>query len=292
MVSVGLPVYNGERYLAQAVESILTQDIDLELLIADNASTDATGEIARDIAASDARVRYLGSNENRGATWNYNRLVPLARGRYFKWAAHDDLCGPGFLRSCTDVLDDEPSAALAYPRTVLIDEFGAVTDRGFVDGLAIDDPSPVGRFARYIDHSGEQHAVFGVIRQSILARTSLIANCWGGDVVLLAQLVLLGPFLEIPDRLFLRRYHGGSSLVANRSPAEVAQWFDPTRRGRTALPRTRLLRELACVVARADLGPADRARCLAILATRWSMRYGRVMGGEVKLFARSITSGV
>jgi hypothetical protein len=234
-------------------------------------------------------VRCIGADTNRGATWNYNRLVPLARGRYFKWAAHDDVCGAGFLRQCVDALDDQPSVSVAYPRTLLVGADDEVLDAAFVDGLAIDDADRVERFRRYVAHVGEQHAVFGVIRRDLLARTTLIANCWGGDIVLLAQLVLLGRFAEIDDRLFLRRYHPESSMVRNESPADVARWFDPSKRGRTALPRTRLLRELVRVVTHADLEPAERVRCYAALGTEWMPRFWRVMGGEVK---RTVTASI
>lgn len=125
-VSVGLPVYNGERYLAAAIESILAQTYgDFELLLCDNASTDATPEICRRYAAADPRVRYVRHPENLGAAENYNVAFRLARGRYFRWAAHDDLLEPRLLERCTAELDAAPeSVVLCYPRTVLVDDEG------------------------------------------------------------------------------------------------------------------------------------------------------------------------
>src|ERR1035438_9843576 len=97
-VSIGLPVYNGENYLDPALNSILRQDYsDLELIISDNASTDATGNICREYAAKDPRIRYYRNETNIGASANFNCLVKLARGEYFKWAAHDDVHLQGFL---------------------------------------------------------------------------------------------------------------------------------------------------------------------------------------------------
>src|SRR4051812_12825537 len=91
-VTVGLPVHNGEQFLAAAVDSLLSQSVDgLELILADNASTDGTLAICERYAAQDRRVRVLPSDANRGAAWNFNRCLAAARGRYFKWAAHDDL---------------------------------------------------------------------------------------------------------------------------------------------------------------------------------------------------------
>src|SRR5262245_35151443 len=116
-VSVGLPVYNGERFVADAIDSILSQDFeDLELIISDNASEDATEEIARAYVEKDARARYVRNEVNVGAARNYNNLVDMARGEYFKWAAHDDQCAPGFVGRCVDVLDRDESVVLVFPR--------------------------------------------------------------------------------------------------------------------------------------------------------------------------------
>src|ERR1700737_2789384 len=90
-VSIGLPVYNGERYLRFAIDSLLEQDyINFELIISDNASTDATQAICQEFADKDPRVRYYRNQTNLGASGNYDRVFELARGDLFKWAAHDD----------------------------------------------------------------------------------------------------------------------------------------------------------------------------------------------------------
>jgi glycosyltransferase involved in cell wall biosynthesis len=104
-VTIGVPVYNGEKYLAAALDTLLAQSFeDFELIISDNASTDCTEEIARAYAARDGRVRYERSGANRGCAWNHNRVFALARGRYFRWAAHDDLCAPTLLARTVELL--------------------------------------------------------------------------------------------------------------------------------------------------------------------------------------------
>src|SRR5579863_9411434 len=109
-LSVGMPVYNGERFVAQAIESILSQTFrDFELIISDNGSTDATETICREQAARDPRVRYYRSDRNRGAAWNHNRVVELARGEYFRWQCHDDYCDRILLEKCLAVIDKDPS---------------------------------------------------------------------------------------------------------------------------------------------------------------------------------------
>jgi len=121
-VCIGMPVFNGQRYVAQAIESILGQTFrDLELIISDNHSTDNTGEICRSFAARDPRVSYFRLPHNVGAVANYERVYRLAGGQYFKWAAHDDVLRPTFVQRCVELLDKEPSAVLAYPRAEFID---------------------------------------------------------------------------------------------------------------------------------------------------------------------------
>ena len=124
-VSVGMPVYNGERYIAQAIESILSQTFpDFELIICDNASTDATEGMCLEYAAEDPRVRYYRNDRNRGAAWNHNRVVELARGEYFRWQCHDDYCDATLLERCLAVLHGDPSVVLCYPQFVRVDEQG------------------------------------------------------------------------------------------------------------------------------------------------------------------------
>jgi glycosyltransferase involved in cell wall biosynthesis len=114
-VSIGLPVYNGERFLKDALDSILSQTYrDFELIISDNASSDHTEEICRRYAARDERVRYYRYDNNVGAARNFNRVFQLSRGEYFKWAAHDDICSPGFLQRCVKILDSDTAVVVCF----------------------------------------------------------------------------------------------------------------------------------------------------------------------------------
>ena len=103
-VSIGLPVYNGEKYLRAALDCILRQDYaDFELVICDNASSDGTEAICREYAARDGRIRYTRNETNIGASGNYKRVFELARGEFFKWASHDDTFHPSLVRRCMEV---------------------------------------------------------------------------------------------------------------------------------------------------------------------------------------------
>lgn len=289
LVTIGLPVFNGENYLAEALDSLVSQDYpNLEILVSDNASTDRTREIVETVARTDPRVRLETLPEGIGATRNYNRLVAMAKGEYFKWAAHDDNCAPTFVSRCVQELIDDPTAVLCYPRTILINGEGEVIDAEFRDGLGIDEADPLDRLATYLPHRGEQHAIFGVIRTDALRRTRLIGNHWGGDMVTLADLLLIGKFVEVPDRLFSRRYHDSTSMAANQSNREINSWFDPSRRHRHALPRTRLLWSHLHAVWRSDLPSRRRIRGLGMVLKIWTRSFGRHMGGELKTAAREL----
>ena len=125
IVSVIIPVYNGARYLPEAVDSLLSQSFgDFELIISDNGSTDETERIARGYAERDPRVRYVRSEVNRGLLWNFRTVLELARAPRFKWMAHDDICAPEFLRRCMEALDADPGIVLCAPSTIDIDEHG------------------------------------------------------------------------------------------------------------------------------------------------------------------------
>ena len=123
LVSVGLPVFNGERFLPASLASLMGQTFtDFELIISDNASTDRTPEICQDLARSDSRVRYFRQRVNIGAPANWNFVAREARGRFFKWCSDSDVCLPQLLESCSAELLKQPQAVLCAGRTGYVDE--------------------------------------------------------------------------------------------------------------------------------------------------------------------------
>jgi glycosyltransferase involved in cell wall biosynthesis len=210
-VSIGVPVRNGERYLAEALDSLLSQSYsDFELIISDNASSDGTEAICRDYAARDPRVRYYRSREDVGLANNFNFLFIRARGKYFKWAAADDVHEPDWIARCLAVLDQDPTVVLVYARARFIDENGKPL--GDVDpGFNLQSDLARERL-RYVIHANSWvNAIFGMIRTEALAKTRLLPNYPGGDYPLLAELALEGKFVEVQESLFLRRLHPGAS---------------------------------------------------------------------------------
>lgn len=298
-VSVGMPVFNGENYVAEAIESILGQTFsDIELIITDNASTDRTADICQDFANSDSRVHYYRNAQNLGATQNYNKCFELARGELFKWAAHDDNCEPQFIERCVGALASTPEVVLAYTCSVIIDgEGNEVKHEGCGPDLRIDGAARrLSLLYRLFQASPWLAAVlvFGVVRTDVLRRTRLIQGFPSSDIVLLTELALLGHFIEIPDRLFHRRVHDESLGARYNAPRtwrmrkEIGRWFD-SRYRTTLLPeRHQVHVGQYRAIAEAPLSFAEKCECVLALTTlalrrepaTWASRVKRGFGGR------------
>lgn len=282
LVSVGLPVYNGEHYLGEAIESILEQsERDLELVISDNASTDSTPDIIDSYARMDGRIRWTRFDENRGAAANYNFVFHGALGRYFTWAAHDDIMKPDFVRVCLEAHDRIDQLATAYPRSEFIDAEGAVTHPD-VDTQQALSGRPSVRAYRMLERMSMAHAVFGLHDAEVLRRTALIGNYVSSDYVLLLQLSLLGRIVQVDtEPLFQRRVHPGMSRVANRTKDEVLSWFDPEARSRLSEQnRLRLEYAKSPFVVR-GLPPAERVVSAGAVIGGFTLTYVRAKRGIV-----------
>jgi glycosyltransferase involved in cell wall biosynthesis len=280
-LTIGLPVYNGERYLPEALDSILGQSCgDFELLISDNGSTDATESICREAAARDGRIRYHRSDDNRGGSWNFGFVATNARGPLFRFAAHDDVLAPTLVERCLAEVEARPDAVLWYPRTVEIDAEGRVV-REFEDSLELLDDQPHQRLRRFLDQYRTSNALFGVVRRDALLRTRIIDDFHSSDIVFLGELSLLGRFVEVPEPLFRRRWDARTTGPGS-STAEIDRWYNPNTTRRHQFTRTRLLRELTRSILRAPLPPAQRGRAVRELYAAWVPRYGRTMLGECK----------
>jgi glycosyltransferase involved in cell wall biosynthesis len=270
-VSIGLLVYNGESFLAEALRSLLNQTYkDFALIISDNGSNDRTEDISREFARADDRVRYYRSNQNRGAAWNYRRVFELSNGEYFKWAAHDDLCAPEFIERCVDVLDRRPEVMLCYPRAILINEHGTRLRR-CRDGVGVSSASSCERFRHLLANLGLSNPMFGVIRAKALALTHLMENYVATDIIMLAEIALRGEIYEIPEYLFFRRDHSQKSTRANTTLSEQAEWYDPGNKGRIVFLQWKLFSEHLASITRVPIGPHEKLRCYFYMAKwfRW-----------------------
>lgn len=279
-LSIGLPVYNGERFLRFAIDSILGQTYqDFELIIVDNASTDSTKLICQDYAARDPRIRYVRNIENIGAAGNFNRAFDMARGKYFKWAAADDVISPTFIEECINVLEQDPSIVLSYSKVNRIDSSGKL-DGAYDYPMRVDDPNVHVRFSDLILTNHFCVAIFGVIRRDVLAQTPLIGKYVGSDRVLLAELSLFGRLYEIPQYLFHRRDHPQTSGRMHNVYHRLA-WFDPSKRRRINLVYWNVGYQYFKALMRVKLPWAERLRCLKSLV-HWYIWRRRVLVEDIK----------
>lgn len=207
-ISIGLPVYNGEIFLEEALTSLLNQSFDdFELIISDNASTDMTEAICRDYANKDKRIKYFRNDRNIGMFRNFNRVLELSTGEYFKWAAYDDICLPEFLEECIRILDQDESIVLCFPRTKVIDKNGLYL---FSPGSYLGKTNSFDvelRFRDVLYNLVACDQLFGLIRTDILKKTEKFSNYWTADKGLIAELSLWGRFYELDQELLLRRSH-------------------------------------------------------------------------------------
>ena len=283
-MSVGLPVFNGRSYLARAIDSLLAQDFaDFELIISDNASTDGTAAICEAYAARDSRIRIYHNTVNVGAVPNHNRLPGLARGRYFRWAAHDDECAPTMIGRCVAAFEAAPtSVVLVYPQALLIDSNGNVIRR-YNTSIECRDPSPHRRLATVVRSVRLGTPVYGLIRSEALHKTHLFGSFHSSDHVLLAELALLGEIIEVPEPLFFKRMHHERATQANDDIAAWDTWSNPTKMRRKGFlgrsdrvdleylrtvfsSRVARLEKLRCVWAVLWNSTTQRDRCRRILS--------------------------
>lgn len=263
-VSIGLPVYNGDRFLKEALDSLLAQTFtDFELIISDNGSTDKTPEICQTYAAQDKRIRYCRNEQNLGAGWNFNRVFELSTGEYFKWACHDDICARDFLQRCVEVLDCNPTVVLCYPQTIVINEYGQQVKK-FFDDFNLNSSQPHQRFQQYLQlvrHGNECHPFHGLIRAKTLRTTSLVGSYPSSDLILLGQLALHGKFHEIPEFLFFKRDHPHNSVRAHRAFRERITWYNPAKKGKLYLTRWKWFLEYIAAIKRTDMNRSEKLRC-------------------------------
>jgi glycosyltransferase involved in cell wall biosynthesis len=257
-VTIGIPVYNGERYLGETLDAVLGQEYeDFEVVISDNHSTDGTYALCKSRAEQDPRIRLFRNDANYGAIHNYNRVFREARGEYFKWAASDDLCRPSYLSKCVRALDERPDVVLAYPQTELIDGDGAHL-QFYNDMLHLQEDCPIERFRTALERMGLCNAVCGLIRTSVLAKTRLIGRYIGADAVLLLELSLHGKFHEIPEPLFGRRMHP-ASYSAERSTHGMETFLSAGAKGAWNPVAWSMLRDYLRILAVTPLSPRQRA---------------------------------
>lgn len=273
LVSIGLPVYNGARYLRSALDSLVAQDYDdFEIIISDNASEDETEAICREYASRDPRIRYSRAERNMGPVWNAVQVYQAARGEYFMLAAHDDLRHRQYLSRCVAALERNPRALFCCTGVNFID----------VDGHDISDVFPVrslrpvgatpGERLRALARSSFWLDVYSLMRTPALEQTIFGQELWGGDILMVSALCLRGEVAEVPERLFSYR------CFLDKSAEDIAQVISPG--GGVAVSWIGLTVEMLKNIWRAPLGFAQRTGLSLMFVTEFCVR-NRVVSGHI-----------
>lgn len=267
LVTIAVPVYNGERYLRQSLDALLAQThTDFTLIISDNASTDRTSAICREFVERDPRIRYFRNEQNIGLPANFNRVFQLSNSKYLKWSTSNDLVAPEMLADAVSVMEADPSIALCYPKTILMDEYGRESGR-YDDRLELMDDDPAARYVTLLKNVRLCHQHQGLIRTEMLRRTSLLSQHTDSDINLLAELSLYGKFFEVPKYQFFRRFHPDASS-SNRSGQHQARHYYSSRVARLNLPSYRFHQAFLKGVLRSPLTIRQKYRLIRVLLKR------------------------
>lgn len=291
LVSIGIPVYNGENYLRDCLTSVCSQTYDnLEIIICDNASSDATKEICEEFVLKDSRIKYYRNKENLGAAPNYNKAFLLSSGKYFKWQAHDDIIEKKLIEKCVEVAEKHKDVSLVYARRTIIDKDGKKI-KDIDDKLFFFDESPALRYKRFLKRFTKStefcDPIFGLIRSENLKNTRLFGSFHTSDMILLAELLLEGKFYEVEDRLFLRRIHEKISTTAYSDPKSRALWFDTKKKNKITFHYFRWYLEFIKTIMRSKISLSDKIISLCQL-NLWALKLWKGFAVNIRDGARDI----
>ncbi|NOV97439.1 glycosyltransferase [Isoptericola halotolerans] len=293
VVTVGVPVWNGERYLAEALTALRDQDLaDVQVVVSDNGSTDDTLEIARSFAATDDRFTVLHSDTNRGVTWNFNRVLAAAQAPLFMWNAADDVVRPGHLAQCRAALDRHPEATIAFSRVVLIGADGerlGERDDVDLDFLGVGPPERLHRF--FVRQAYQVIGYGGVIRTEVLRSMGGHPDFYGGDMALAVRMALRAPWVQVPEQLYWARNHEEqTNKLQAADPVRQTRAYRSHRR-EIAFPQWYLNHRLLTEAATAPLGVRDRARAVRVVLRDWTVENWRFFPYDVKRNVQRVARG-
>lgn len=272
LVSIGVFLYNEERFLRETLQSLLVQDYpNIEFIVSDNCSTDRTAEICENLLAGDPRAMFERLDENIGAAANSIRVLQRARGEYFMWASGHDLWAPGYVSACVAELEAHPEAALAYGPSDWIDKAGVRSAKisGTYDTRGMD-----ALVRLFFAFWGNLHPVLGVIRTRYLKGLSRIHACAGSDQIVLAELALAGEFIFVPGATWVRRSPRDPETHKQRIERYTSTEFGLARSWiDRKLPLLRLPLEIVGAVYRSDLRLTRKLAAIVALIPAFLVRY-------------------
>jgi glycosyltransferase involved in cell wall biosynthesis len=254
-----MPVYNGEKYIEEAIRSNLAQTYeDFYLYIADNASMDRTEEICRDFASADKRIKYIRNKHNLGASKNYSICFEPSKSEYYRWSNADDVIDRTLIEQCIKFLDENDDYVLAYGKTKIIDLDGNLIEY-YDDKLNLEQESACDRFMSFRENIGLSNVLYGLMRRRPLSKTALLGNYTASDINLIGELTLYGKYKELDDYLFSRRMHPEASSWDRGDSDRQKEFWDPNKKN-FGFDKTRSSYEYYKCVARAPISYYEKIR--------------------------------
>jgi len=288
-VIVGLPVYNGQKYLGAAIESHLSQSFgDFDLVISDNGSTDATPEICSNYASKDTRIKYLRSPENRGILWNHRRVFEAIESpnQYFRWAGADDIMEPGLLQAMVEVLNTRPGVEAVVPATKNINDHGEII--GAMARTLDLQSSDVFERAHDVLVANYQHVIaYGLLRASTLRLMRTRPDYIGWDPIFLWELALRGQMVQSAGPVLLRRFHPGS-ISRVKTVKEMRKWVEPNSKAGMNFPHWTWAYERVRALIACPLSTRDRLRIGTFLARYTMWQRGALVRDVIQAARRTL----
>lgn len=225
LVSIGMPVSDGEKFLCQAIDSLLAQTYtNWELLISDNASSDKTGAICADYAAKDPRIYYIRQTENIGSIRNFDYVYRNSHAPLFMWAAADDVWAENWLAQLVDLVPDDRTA-FAFGRVQHIDEEGEPVEHiANRRTFEFDSSSPFLRrfyYFLYPEALGKSNSIYGLFPREAVAdllKTIETGYCYA-DCIAIWRLLSTYQLRVAPNTFLGKRIHSGAMSGGKPRPS-------------------------------------------------------------------------
>lgn len=272
LISIGMPIYNEEFFIAQSLDSLLAQDYEnFELIISDNASTDGTPAICEYYASQDTRIRYHRNHENIGMVQNFNRTFQLSHGKYFMWAGGHDLWDKHFISTCLGELLDDPKVVLCSGQYRLTNEKGMPIE--IMPAMDTRGMKPAERLRCAIRERGHGWTVYSLIRAEVLIQTHLFTEKYGSDSLLAAELSVLGEFCSAPNTGTYMRVMCDRHLTEDEHVIRLVGPSATKMNGRILrrFPWSQLMLRMCGVVCRAYLPFSAKTRLISdvVIQFKW-----------------------
>ena len=290
LVTVGMTAYNGERYIAKAIESILTQEYrNFELIIYDNASEDRTSEICGEYANKDDRIKYYRNHTNIGPNANSLKVLDVSSGQYMQWVSDHDIYHPQFISHLIKELDKDESVVLCYPRTVCIDANDNVIEPLTPDVIDTRGLDTFQRFSKVIWEFAWGNMIMGLFRMSVVRKIfSHPPVVIGPDHVMMADASLLGHIAQVNEPLYYRRMNHVNE-DAQAAHNRHIKWFVKSK-SEALVPWTMMAYEHIKILKDSDiLSQGEKERLFDEVRKCFPARFGGKMQHEA---SRLITEGL